>query len=152
MERSVPFFIYAALLVTGGLVAYFSAPPEANAMTALAVPGGAAAIVCILTACYLAAGRGKTTLGRTLYWAAIVVAFLFALAIGARIRPVMGDPDRSYLGPIFIALTVLSFAAGWLGVWIRPRPGPIAEILPPDHHRGEEPDAKPTDGHDRDSK
>lgn len=148
MERSVPFFIYAALLVTGGLVAYFSAPPDANAITALAVPGGAAVVICILTACYLGAGRGATVLGRTFYWAAIIFAFIFAIAIGARIRAVMGNPERAYLGPIFIALTVLSIAAGWLGVWIRPKPGLIAEILPPDHHR-DETDASAKDSHDR---
>lgn len=45
---------YAALLVGGGLYAFFNAPPQANAATALIVPGVCAAVMAGLAALTLA--------------------------------------------------------------------------------------------------
>jgi Kef-type K+ transport system membrane component KefB len=67
----------AVLFVAGGLYAYFTAPPEANATTALIIPSVSASVLIALglaTRFLRASNRGRIALG-----AGAVMCMLFAL-------------------------------------------------------------------------
>lgn len=75
--------VYAALLVVGGLVAYFMAPPGASAATAIIIPAVCAVvmIVCAALAARLPRSRRAGMIGIHL---GLVFALVFAIGIGGR--------------------------------------------------------------------
>jgi hypothetical protein len=72
--------IYAMVMLGGGAVAFFSAPPEANRATALLIPGAIAGVVTIF-ALLAAMGGANKSLGKVGVYGAVVVMLLAAAAI-----------------------------------------------------------------------
>ncbi|TVQ34096.1 MAG: hypothetical protein EA376_00755 [Phycisphaeraceae bacterium] len=85
MRIAIILFILAAILLAGGFYAYTSAPPEANAATALIVPGVSAVILITLGLLLMAASaRGRTVAARRLHIAGMVLALAYAAAFAHR--------------------------------------------------------------------
>lgn len=79
MQAAVILVIYAVLLVIAGVYAYASAPPEANAKTALIVPGVCAGIALVCAA-LTAERRRNRRLARGALYAAMAFLLLFTVA------------------------------------------------------------------------
>lgn len=105
-------YAYAAFLVICGFVAYFMAPPNAKAATALIVSSGTAALVVICAAMAGAIYR-KRTVGMIGIHAGLVLPLLFAILFAARAYKAYsgGDPDKRYLAIILTVMAVGSVIA-----------------------------------------
>jgi heme/copper-type cytochrome/quinol oxidase subunit 2 len=104
MKSAWVLWIYAVLVVCGGAYAFFSAPPEANRMTAVMIPGVIALVVAIIGAVIAAlAARAKRagtgTAGGGGVRAMVIVAMVVLVLVGAMLAmPAMrrGEQLKNY--------------------------------------------------------
>jgi hypothetical protein len=86
---------YAVVLVSAGLIAYFSAPAGAQAASAIIVPGAAAVLVWIAGVVTMIGVR-RSRVGRVGFWAGVVLSalfvILFALPAESRSRQLANFP------------------------------------------------------------
>lgn len=85
---------YAFLLFAGGVYAYVAAPAEANATTAVIVPGACAAVMMLLGLGVAALKRGRGA--QALHIVALVLMLVFAGAFSMRAMGA-GDDVRAFL-------------------------------------------------------
>lgn len=77
--------VYALALLGAGVWAWRSAPPGANAATAIAVTGGCAAVALLLGAfAHLALREGRLSRARAFHLALLLVTILFAALFASR--------------------------------------------------------------------
>jgi len=74
---------YALVLIDGGVSAYFIAPPEANAATALIIPS-ACAVLMLLCAVASAMMQRNRLIGMIGVHAGLILPLVFAIAFGSR--------------------------------------------------------------------
>jgi hypothetical protein len=90
--------VYAILMLSGGMYAFLSAPPEANRATAIIIPSVCAAIMLVFAG-LIASGRKTSRGGKPLVWVAGIVALLIGIAIAnparARERKMINWPAAS---------------------------------------------------------
>jgi uncharacterized membrane protein len=106
MKSAWVLWIYAVLVVAGGAYAFFSAPPEANRMTAVMIPGVIAVVVAIIGAVIAAlAAKAKRASGGTGKGggggvrAMVIVAMVVLVLVGAMLAmPAMrrGEQLKNY--------------------------------------------------------
>lgn len=116
-------YAYAVFLVICGFVAYFMAPPTANAGTALIVSSGSAAVMVICAAMAGAIHR-KRTVGMIGIHAGLLLPMLFAVLFAFRAYKTYsgGDPDKRYLAIILTIMAVGSVIAFVALAMTRPKP------------------------------
>src|SRR5262245_2226093 len=112
MKSSRIMFFYAGFLLACGLIAYFRAPPDAKAMTALIVPSAAAVLMVVCGAMARALARNRTV-GMIGIHVGLVLPLIFAIAFGMRAYKTFdsGGDQKRYLAYILAAMTLGSIAA-----------------------------------------
>jgi hypothetical protein len=78
---AIVMFVYAALMLLAGVIAYFSAPETANPATALIIPGAAAAIIAVCGILTMMAGR-SSRMGKIGAHAGVMLTLIFTLLFG----------------------------------------------------------------------
>ncbi len=115
-------YAYAGFLIACGIVAYFMAPPDANATTALIIPAASGVLMVI---CAVMAGmlHRKRAVGMIGIHAGLVLPLLFAIAFGVRAYGAFGaGEDKRYLAVILSILTVASIITFIAILVTRPKP------------------------------
>lgn len=114
-------FAYAAFLFGCGLVAYFMAPPDANATTALVVPSIAAGLMVVFGGMAAAFHRHRTT-GMIGIHVGLVLPLLFAAAFGYRAASTFanGGSEKQYLAVILTIMAAGSVVAFFVVLRTRP--------------------------------
>jgi hypothetical protein len=116
MRPVVVLVLHAAALLVGGLVAYLSAPDRSKAVTALAVPGGCAAVVLVVAVLLARGWRTARTVAPVLLIALTGLFAWRALAATA--------PDKAYLRTLLWVLAGASAVAAGALVALLRRPSP----------------------------
>ena len=86
MKAAMVLVVYALVLVAGGLIAYTSAPADANALTALIIPGVCAAVIGVCALLVVVGFKGNRKLAMIGAHAAMLFTLLFAVAFGMRAK------------------------------------------------------------------
>jgi hypothetical protein len=112
MKSAKWMFGYAAFLMACGLVAYFMAPPDVNATTALIVPSIAAGLMVVFGAMAAAFNRNRTV-GMIGIHAGLVLPLVFAAAFAYRAYSTFssGGDAKRYLAIILTVMAVGSVVA-----------------------------------------
>jgi len=95
MKAAVVLGVYAAVLVLGGFIAYTSAPADANAMTALIIPGACAVVIVGCALLVVVGFKGNRKLAMVGAHLAMVFTLVFAVAFGMRAKAGF-DASREY--------------------------------------------------------
>jgi hypothetical protein len=113
-------YVYAIFLVACGLTAYFMAPPNANAATALVVSSVTAflIVVCAVMAARLPRNR---TVGMIGIHAGLVLPLLYAVLFGLRANASFANANKRYLAIILTVMAIGSVIAFFLILLTRPK-------------------------------
>ncbi len=109
MKPQLILFLYSLLIVGAGLVAFTTAPEDANKATALIAPVLGAIVTVALAAFSMGAKSPKAKRG--LLYGAIGFVALFGLSVAGRAATAGGDPEKAYLTPILWTIVGLSVLA-----------------------------------------
>lgn len=109
MKPQLILFLYAVLIVGAGLVAFATAPEDANKATALIAPVAGAVVTIALAAFSMGAKKPKAKRG--LLYGAIGFVGFFGLSVAGRAATAGGDPEKAYLAPILWTIVGLSVLA-----------------------------------------
>ena len=109
MKPHLILFLYSLLIVGAGLVAFTTAPEDANKATALIAPAGGAFVTAVLAAASLLSKKPRAS--RYLLYGAIGFVAIFGVAVAGRAAPAGGDPEKAYLVPILWTIVGLSVLA-----------------------------------------
>jgi hypothetical protein len=114
-------FAYAVFLVICGAIAFFMAPANTKAATALIVPSVAAALMVVFATMAAKLPRNRTV-GMIGVHVGLVLPLLFAVAFAARAYGAFGNPDKRYLAIILTVMAIGSVIAFVLILLARPKP------------------------------
>ncbi|TVS06041.1 MAG: hypothetical protein EA423_05985 [Phycisphaerales bacterium] len=109
MKPHMVLFLYAVLIIGAGLVAFMTAPEDANKATALIAPVAGAVVTVALAAASFFSKSPK--LSRGLLYGAIGFVGFFGLSVAGRAATAGGDPEKAYLLPILWTIVGLSVLA-----------------------------------------
>lgn len=109
MKPQLILFLYSLLIVGAGLVAFTTAPEDANKVTALIAPVAGAIVTVVLAAFSMAAKTPKAKRG--LLYGAIGFVLVFGATVAWRASEAGGDPEKAYLTPILWTIVGLSVLA-----------------------------------------
>lgn len=121
MKSSRLMFAYAAFLVICGAIAFFMAPANTNAATALIVPSIAAALMVVFATMAARLPRNRTV-GMVGIHVGLVLPVLFAVAFAARAYGAFSKPEKRYLAIILTVMAIGSVIAFVLILLTRPKP------------------------------
>lgn len=120
MRGIIVLYTFAAVQILGGAIAFFSAPPEANAATALIIPGAMATVTALLATVALALRKGKPRVAGHVVHGAYAFVLLCALAYGNVAFSNWGG-DRQYVATITAGLCAAALVTIVVGVLVRPK-------------------------------
>jgi len=109
MKPHMVLFLYAVLIIGAGLVAFMTAPEDANKATALIAPVAGAVVTVALAAASFFSKSPKLSQG--LLYGAIGFVGFFGLSVAGRAATAGGDPEKAYLLPILWTIVGLSVLA-----------------------------------------
>lgn len=121
MKSSRLMLAYAAFLVICGAIAFFMAPPNAKASTALIVSAGTATLM-VICAAMAASLQRKRTLGMIGIHVGLVLPLVFAILFGVRGYGAFSNPEKRYLAIILTVMAIGSVIAFVLILLTRPKP------------------------------
>ncbi|MEC9374076.1 MAG: hypothetical protein VYC34_09535 [Planctomycetota bacterium] len=89
MRSALPPILFAIVLIIAGLTAYTLAPPQANAATALIVPGVCAVIMLAIGVGVLVTGRKSVKTAGRIHLVGVILTLVFLAAFVSRAIPTM---------------------------------------------------------------